>query len=102
MTIFEYDAELHMKMEREEAFEDGHAKGIAEGMKQGIEQGIEQGETKKLIALICRKKQKSKTPETIAGELEEDLEQVKRIYDIADAFAPEYDMEKIYKKLMSK
>lgn len=102
MTIFEYDAELHMKMEREEAFEDGHAKGVAEGMKQGIEQGIEQGETKKLIALICRKKQKSKTPETIAGELEEDLEQVKRIYDIADAFAPEYDMEKIYKKLMSK
>lgn len=97
MTIFEYDAELHMKMEREEAFEDGHAKG----MEQGKERGIVQGEMKKLITLICRKKQKSKTPETIAEELEEDLEQVKRIYDIADEFAPEYDVEKIYKKLMS-
>lgn len=89
MTIFEYDAELHMKMEREEAFEDGHAKGM------------KQGELKKLITLICRKKQKSKTPEVIAEDLEEDLEQVKRIYDIADEFAPEYDAEKIYTKLMS-
>ncbi len=86
MSIFEYDAELHMKMEREEAFEDGQAKG----------------ETKKLITLICRKIQKSKTPEVIAEELEEDLEQVKRIYDIADGFAPEYDVEKIYERLMSK
>ncbi len=85
MTIFEYDAELHMKMEREEAFEDGYT----------------QGETEKLITLICRKKRKSKTPEVIAEELEEDLEQVKRIYDIADEFAPEYDAEKIYVKLMS-
>lgn len=78
-----------MKMEREEAFEDGHAKGM------------KQGELKKLITLICRKKQKSKTPEVIAEDLEEDLEQVKRIYDIADEFAPEYDAEKIYTKLMS-
>ncbi len=90
MSIFEYDAELHMKMEREEAFEDGHARGI------------EHGEMKKLITLICRKKQKSKTPEVIAEELEEDLEEVKRIYDIADAFAPEYDAEKIYEKLVLK
>lgn len=90
MTIFEYDAELHMKMEREEAFEDGHIKGM------------EQGKTMKLITQICRKKQKSKAPEAIAEELEENPEQVKRIYDIADEFAPEYDAEKIYEKFMSK
>ena len=94
MSIFEYDAELHMKMEREEAYEDGRA--------DGIEQGIKQGEIKKLIILICRKKQKAKTPEVIADELDEDLEQVKRIYDIADEFAPEYDVEKIYEKFISK
>ena len=97
MSIFEYDAELHMKMEREEAYEDGRADGI----EQGIERGIKQGEIKKLIILICRKKQKSKTLEVIAEELEEDLELVKRIYDIADGFAPEYDVEKIYERLMS-
>ncbi|MCM1170796.1 MAG: hypothetical protein NC393_01590 [Clostridium sp.] len=93
MSIFEYDAELHMKMEREEAFEDGRA--------EGIEQGVEQGKTKKLITQICRKKQKSKSPEVIAEELEEDFEQVKRIYDIADRFAPEYDVEKIYEMLIA-
>ncbi|MCM1288607.1 MAG: hypothetical protein NC240_09890 [Clostridium sp.] len=38
MSIFEYDAELHMQMEREEAFEDG----LAEGIEQGIEQGNKQ------------------------------------------------------------
>ncbi|MCM1209528.1 MAG: hypothetical protein NC309_11450, partial [Ruminococcus sp.] len=92
-SIFEYDAELHMKMEREEAFEDGRA--------EGIEQGVEQGKTKKLITQICRKKQKSKSPEVIAEELEEDFEQVKRIYDIADRFAPEYDVEKIYEMLIA-
>ena len=94
MSIFEYDEELHMKMEREEAYEDGRA--------DGIEQGIKQGEIKKLIILICRKKQKAKTPEVIADELDEDLGQVKRIYDIADEFAPEYDVEKIYEKFISK
>ena len=67
-----------------------------------LEQGIEQGEMKKLITQICRKKRKSKTPEVIAEELEEDLEQVIRIYDIADGFAPEYDVEKIYEELMTK
>ena len=67
-----------------------------------LEQGIEQGEMKKLITQICRKKRKSKTPEVIAEELEENLEQVIRIYDIADGLAPEYDVEKIYEELMTK
>ncbi|MCM1287220.1 MAG: hypothetical protein NC240_02835 [Clostridium sp.] len=38
MSIFEYDAELHMKMERAEAFEDGLAEGIEQGIKQGNKQ----------------------------------------------------------------
>ena len=76
--------------------------GLEQGLAQGLEQGITQGETKKLITQICRKKRKSKTPEVIAEELEEDLEQVKQIYDIADGFAPEYDAEKIYGELMTK
>ncbi|MCM1209621.1 MAG: hypothetical protein NC309_11930 [Ruminococcus sp.] len=43
MSIFEYDAELHMKLERAEAFEDGRAEGIEQGIERGMEQGIEQG-----------------------------------------------------------
>ncbi|MCM1084451.1 MAG: hypothetical protein NC428_13370, partial [Clostridium sp.] len=42
MSIFEYDAELHMKMERAEAFEDGRAEGRIEGRVEGIEQGNKQ------------------------------------------------------------
>ena len=35
MSIYEYDEEKHMRMEREESY--------AEGVKQGIEQGIKEG-----------------------------------------------------------
>lgn len=35
MSIYEYDEEKHLRMEREQSY--------ADGLKQGIEQGIEQG-----------------------------------------------------------
>ncbi|MCM1084078.1 MAG: transposase [Clostridium sp.] len=97
MSIYEYDAELHEKTLQEIGYEKGHV----DGRNEGIGIGRKQGEAKKLITQICRKKQKSKSPEVIAEELEEDFEQVKRIYDIADRFAPEYDVEKIYERLVS-
>ncbi len=34
MSIFEYDQEKHMRMEREEAWEEGHAEGFAEGQTE--------------------------------------------------------------------
>ena len=40
MSIFEYDQEKHMRMEREDAWEDGHAAGIEEGRIAGIEEGM--------------------------------------------------------------
>ena len=40
MSIFEYDQEKHMRMEREDAWEDGHADGIEEGRIAGIEEGM--------------------------------------------------------------
>ncbi len=47
MSIFEYDQEKHMRMEREDAWKDGHAVGIEEGRAAGIEEGraagIEEG-----------------------------------------------------------
>ncbi|MCM1288608.1 MAG: hypothetical protein NC240_09895, partial [Clostridium sp.] len=43
MSIFEYDAELHMQMEREEAFEDGMEQGIERGNKQSALRMIEAG-----------------------------------------------------------
>lgn len=56
MSIYEYDQEEHMRLEREDAFEDGRKA--------------------QLISLIQKKLAKQKTIEVIAEELEEDVETI--------------------------
>mgnify|MGYP007068564227 CR=1 FL=1 len=54
-----------------------------------------------LIGKVCKKALKGKDAVTIANELEEDdVGKVQRIMDVAKSFAPDYDVEEIYKKLM--
>ena len=36
MSIYEYDQEEHIRLEREEAYADGRAEGRAEGCDEGI------------------------------------------------------------------
>lgn len=60
VSIFEYDQEKHIKMEREEAWE--------EGMKKGLERGWTSG----LKKLIQKKLKKGYTAAQIAEALEED------------------------------
>lgn len=55
-----------------------------------------EGETIKLIELICKKIQKNKSLEQISDDLEEDLENLRPIYDAAYQCAPEYDYDRIY------
>ena len=69
------------------------------GLERGLEKGLERGGHLKLIAQVCRKLAKGKTPETIAEELEEDINEVKRICEAASGYAPEYDAEKIFAEL---
>ncbi|MCM1570204.1 MAG: hypothetical protein NC081_12295, partial [Roseburia sp.] len=66
---------------------------------EGREEGREEGETRKLIELVCRKIRKGKPPEVIAQELEEAPEVIRRIYETAVSFAPEFDTGQIYKHL---
>ena len=47
MSIYEYNQEEHIRLEREDAFEDGRKVGKQEGR----EEGIELGEEKKLRKL---------------------------------------------------
>lgn len=61
------------------------------------EEGKAEGSDLKLISQICRKLKKNKKPAVIAEELEEDIEVVNRICEVAARFAPEYDIEKIYR-----
>lgn len=64
-----------------------------EGLK---EEGRIEGADLKLIEQICKKLQKSKSPETIAEELEEELTTILEICNAANLFAPDYDCKKIY------
>lgn len=66
---------------------------------KGIEQGIPQGETRKLVSLVCRKLKKGKEENVIAEELEEEPKRIKHICEIAETFAPDYDVIEICKAL---
>ncbi|MFG6363880.1 PD-(D/E)XK nuclease family transposase, partial [Schaedlerella sp.] len=69
------------------------------GYEQGEKNGISIGEEKKLIEQICKKMKKNLSAREIANVLEEDERIVQRIYDTARPFAPDYDIEKIRKRL---
>ena len=72
-----------------------------EQMDQEFNRGIELGTDKHLIELICKKLKKDKNINIIAEEVEEPIEKVKDICDIAAGFAPDYDVEKIYEAMSS-
>lgn len=71
---------------------------MAYARQDGRAEGKAEGEDTKLIKLICRKLQKNKTPEQIAEDLEEELDVIQLICDVAEDCAPVYDIEKIYEK----
>lgn len=69
VSIYEYDMEKHMRMERAEARE--------EGIKEGIEKGIKEGRDTLLMKIIQTKLGKGKSISQIAEELEVTEEVVK-------------------------
>ncbi len=98
-----YEQLLHMS-------EDGNKRLIYEARQKAIydyntqvysnwHSGYEQGEEKKLIELVCKKMKRNLSAREIANILEEDEKIVQRIYDTALSFAPDYDIEKIRKRL---
>ncbi|MDE7068470.1 MAG: hypothetical protein K2O83_12610, partial [Schaedlerella arabinosiphila] len=70
-----------------------------DGYSEGEKKGYKEGEEKKLIELICKKMKKNCSAEEIADLLEEDKAKVETIYNTALDFAPDYNIEKIWKKL---
>ena len=51
----------------------------------------------KLISMICKKLQKGKVAAQIAEELDEELNLVQNICDVAKKCAPEYDADEVYR-----
>ena len=71
----------------------GHMCNLGEGL---WEDALEEGENRKLVEQVCKKMRKDKTPETIAEDLEEEMEKIHGICEIAAACAPDYDCDKVY------
>ncbi len=59
----------------------------------------EEGQEYKLVEQICKKLRKGKSVEQIADEVEEDIENVQVICSVAEAFAPDYVVEKVLEKM---
>ena len=77
MSIYEYDQEEHIRLEREDA----RAEGKKEGIEQGIEQGIALGENQKLRSQVHKKLEKGYSAERIADALEEELDTIVKIIE---------------------
>ena len=68
-------------------------------MSEAEEKGMEKGRDFTLLSQISRKLRKGKPTDVIADELEEEPEHIEHICRVAEQFAPEYDVEKIYAEL---
>lgn len=69
VSIYEYDAEKHMRQEKEESWEEGHRAGLEEGRKEI------------LLEQIKKKMEKGLTPEAMADVLEEDEETIRNLIE---------------------
>ena len=99
MSIYEYDAERHLRMEREEAYKDGQTDGYrdgqadgyrdgqtdgyrdgqADGYQEGHRKGYRQGQKdlqKKFISVMLKK---GKTITQIAADLDEDEQVIQEL-----------------------
>lgn len=65
------------------------------GFAQGEAIGKEIGKDTKLIELVCKKMRRGKTVAAISDELEEEVEWIQQICEMASAFAPEYDSDRV-------
>ena len=91
MLLTEFDEKDYIEGVKEESERRGEQRGREEGRLE------ERLECK--IYLIIKKVKKSKPLPTIASELEEEVAEIKPIYDAVVASAPDYDIEEIKAKL---
>ena len=99
VSIYDYDEEEVRRVLAEE-----YAQEVAQGMAQELvekasEKAFAEGEQLSVINLIIKKVKKSKTLATIASELEEEIADIKPVYDAVIAAAPDYDVDVIKDKL---
>lgn len=88
-------------MRLSEWIEDEIEMGIEEGRQEGLQEGRKEGELRAITSLVCKKLAKGQTYEQIAEMLEEDMEMISKIGDIAKNTEPPYDVDKVLEKLLA-
>ena len=97
IMALDFTFERQIELTRMEYYQDG----FAEGEAQGEARGKKDGQLRTLISLTVRKLRKGKSVVQIADELEADIATIAPICQAAEEFAPEYDEEKVFRKLIS-
>ena len=92
-----YDVQETRRVSREE----GRIEGERVGRIEGERAGRIEGEQLLLIKLVIKKLEKNYSAEQIAEILEESLDTIQPIYDIALRQAPDYNTDKVFEELNS-
>ena len=83
----------------EELAEEAREEGREEGRKEMREE-MREAMRAKLIRQVCKNLRKGKTIEQIAEDLDEDIVEIRNICEVAEAFAPAYDAEQMFRKVL--
>ena len=75
VSIYEYNEEEHMRMEREQHYAEGHSKGLEEGLSKGLEKG----QFQEFQSTVIKMSKIGMTPEVIAEILEKETEEILEI-----------------------
>ena len=78
-----------------------HNQGLEEGRAEGLEKGLEKGRRQNVISVIMQQMNRGKSTSQIADFFDMDVAEVQRVYDVGKKYAPDYDLEAIYKELYS-
>ena len=63
------------------------------------ENGLTYGELQNLVRMVLKKMRKDVSCEITAELFEEPVEKIRKIYEVAEKYAPEYDIESICREL---
>lgn len=98
-TLFEEAKEMAKEELKETVIEELKREAKEELTQEVFAEGEQSGEQLKIVNQVIKKVKKSKTLETIASELEEEVADIKPIYDVVIAAAPDYNIDIIKNKL---
>lgn len=88
-----------MKEGRQKGLQEGRQEGRQKGLQEGRQEGREEGLQEFLVTLVCKKLIKGESCEQIAKQLEESVDSIANIRDIAENTEPKYDVEKIMQEI---